>query len=59
MAELAVKTKVQKGIILQHDIIPDANHFFEGDEPMAALQKSVGDYIDKTMVDILARRKDD
>ena len=59
VAELAVKTKVQKGIILQHDIIPEANHFFEGEPQMNALQDSVGSYVDKTMVDILARRKDD
>lgn len=59
VAELAVKTKVQKGIILQHDIIPEANHFFEGEQQMTALQDSVGSYVDKTMVDILARRKDD
>ena len=59
VAELSVKTKVQKGIVLQHDIIPDANHFFEGEAPMRALQDSVGTYVDKTMVDILAKRKDD
>ena len=59
VAELSQKTKVQKGIILQHDIIPNANHFFEGDEQMAALQQSVGTYVDKHMIDILARKKDD
>lgn len=53
VAELSQKTKVQKGIILQHDIIPEANHFFEGDEPMRALQTSVGTYVDERMVEIL------
>ena len=59
MAELSVKTKVQKGIILQHDIIPEANHFFEGDEQMAALQQSVGTYVDTRMIDILKSKSDD
>ena len=59
VAELAEKTKVQKGIILQHDVIPGANHFFEGEEQMTALQRSVGNYVDKRMVDILASKKDD
>ncbi len=59
VAELSVKTKVQKGIILQHDIIPDANHFFEGDEQMAALKDSVGTYVDTRMVDILRSKADD
>ena len=59
VAELAEKTKVQKGIILQHDVIPGANHFFEGEEQMTALQRSVGTYVDKRMVDILASKKDD
>ena len=59
VAELAEKTKVQKGIILQHDVIPGANHFFEGEEHMTALQRSVVNYVDKRMVDILASKKDD
>ncbi len=56
VAEMAVKTKVQKGVILQHDVIPGANHFFEGEAQMAALKTSVGDYVDKQMVEILAKR---
>lgn len=58
VAELSQKTKVQKGIILQHDIIPEANHFFEGEAPMAALQESVGSYVDTRMVDILKNKSD-
>lgn len=56
VAEMAVKTKVQKGVILQHDIIPGANHFFEGEAQMDALKTSVGDYVDKQMGEILAKR---
>jgi len=59
VAELSVKTKVQKGIILQHDIIPEANHFFEGEEQMKALQDSVGTYVDNRMVHILKAKADD
>jgi alpha/beta superfamily hydrolase len=59
VAELSVKTKVQKGIVLQHDIIPEANHFFEGEAQMAALQESVGNYVDTRMVEILKTKADD
>mgnify|MGYP000388011916 CR=1 FL=1 len=44
VAELAEKTKVQKGIILQHDVIPGANHFFEGEE--APLLEAVQAWLD-------------
>ncbi|MEN2494566.1 MAG: hypothetical protein TECD_00470 [Hyphomicrobiaceae bacterium hypho_1] len=53
VAELCVKTKAQKGIKLTHEIIEDANHFFEGTEQMISLQKRVGDYVDTRMTDIL------
>ena len=56
VAEMAVKTKVQKGVILQHEIIPGANHFFEGEEQMEALKTCVGSYVDTHMVNILAKR---
>ena len=44
VAEMSVKTKVQKGIKLEHAIIPGANHFFENktDE----LEGVVGSYLD-------------
>ena len=44
VAELAEKTKVQKGIILQHDVIPGANHFFENE--LEDLMGSVDNYLD-------------
>lgn len=59
VAELAEKTKVQKGIILHHRIIPDANHFFEKEEHMTALTEEVGGFVDEKMIEILANRKDD
>lgn len=59
VAELAAKTKVQKGIILHHKIIPDANHFFEKEEHMKALCETVGEFVDEKMIEILASRKDD
>ncbi|MEM7775943.1 MAG: alpha/beta hydrolase [Pseudomonadota bacterium] len=56
VAEMAAKTKSQKGVILTHEIIPGANHFFEGEEQMDALKTCVGDYVDNHMTEILARR---
>ncbi|MEO0672282.1 MAG: alpha/beta hydrolase [Pseudomonadota bacterium] len=59
VAELSVKTKVQKGIILHHKIIPDANHFFEEEAHMQALTDCVGEFVDDKMTEILANKKDD
>jgi alpha/beta superfamily hydrolase len=59
VAELAEKTKVQKGIILHHKIIPEANHFFEEESQMRTLCDTVGDFVDDKMIEILANRKDD
>lgn len=56
VAELAVKTKAQKGIKLEHIIIPSANHFFEGKHD--ELKSIVGDYVDKRMVEIEAARRE-
>ncbi len=57
VADLAVKTKVQKGIILHHKIIPNANHFFEGEEQLDALKNCVGGFVDEHMVEILKNSK--
>jgi alpha/beta superfamily hydrolase len=46
VAELAAKTKTQKGIKIEHQIIPGANHFFEGEDKLAALKECVGTYVD-------------
>ncbi len=51
VAELAVKTKTQKGIKLDHEVIEGANHFFENQGEL--LKKLTGDYVDRRMVEIL------
>ena len=56
VGELSVKTKVQKGIKLDHAIIEGANHFFEGKaDEMKGL---VGNYVDKRMVEILRAKRE-
>jgi uncharacterized protein len=56
VAELSVKTKAQKGIKLEHVVIPGANHFFEGKHD--ELKEIVGTYVDKQMAVIAAARKE-
>ena len=48
VAELTVKLKTQRGIKIDHEVIPGANHFFENktDE----LTKAVGSYLDMRLV---------
>jgi uncharacterized protein len=41
------KVKTQKGIRIEHQIVPGANHFFEG--RMNELMATVGTYLDKRM----------
>ena len=48
VGELSAKLKTQKGIVIQHEVVPGANHFFENKTD--ALVKSVGAYVDKRMV---------
>jgi uncharacterized protein len=50
VAELAAKTKVQRGIKLEHAIIPGANHFFEG--KVDDLVAVAGPYVDRRMVEM-------
>ncbi|MEZ5843991.1 MAG: alpha/beta hydrolase [Hyphomicrobiaceae bacterium] len=59
VAEMAAKTKLQRGIKLTHEIVPSANHFFEQDGTMEDLKARVGAYVDERMIDILASKKDD
>jgi hypothetical protein len=56
VAELAVKTKAQKGIKIDHTIIAGANHFFEGKQD--ELKSLVGTYVDKQMAIIEAARRE-
>lgn len=50
IAELAVKLKTQRGIKIDHEIVPGANHFFEG--KMDELTDIVGRYVDMRMIQI-------
>jgi hypothetical protein len=43
------KVKVQKGIKIEHQTIPGANHFFEG--KMDDLMATVGGYLDRRLAD--------
>ena len=56
VAEMAVKTKTQKGIKIAHETITGANHFFEGKtEEMVGL---VGTYLDKRVIEIAKAKKE-
>ena len=56
VAELSVKTKTQKGIKIDHEVVEGANHFFADQGEL--LKKLVGDYVDKRMVEILKAKRD-
>ena len=47
VAELSTKLKTQKGIVIEHEVIAGANHFFEG--KFDELSASVGNYVDRRM----------
>ena len=53
MRGLVDRLKTQKGIVIEHAIVPDANHFFEG--RMDGLMEVVDAYLDKR----LGKRKSD
>ena len=48
VGDLSTKLKTQKGIIIEHQIVPGANHFFEG--KCEELASNVGTYVDKRML---------
>ncbi len=48
VAEMSVKTKVQRGIKIAHEVIPGANHFFEN--KTEELGDVVGKYLDERMI---------
>ncbi len=56
VGELAVKLKTQRGIKIEHAIVPGANHFFE--DKSEALVQVVGTYVDKRMAQIDRERAD-
>ena len=57
VAELAAKTKVQKGVKIEHAIVPEANHFFQ--DRIEDLMKVVGTYVDRRIIEIEKERKED
>jgi alpha/beta superfamily hydrolase len=56
VAELAAKTKVQKGIKIEHAIVAGANHFFQ--DKIEELTQIVGAYVDRRMGEIDEARKE-
>jgi alpha/beta superfamily hydrolase len=54
VADLANKLKTQKGIVIEHKVVPQANHFFEG--RMDGLIQIVGDYVDRRMAQLEKER---
>jgi uncharacterized protein len=56
IAELCVKTKVQKGVKIEHAIIPDANHFFQ--DKIEEMVTVAGDYVDHRMIEIEKAKKE-
>lgn len=56
VAELTQKLKTQRGIKIDHEIVPGANHFFEN--KIDELTEIVGSYIDMRMA-MAASRKDE
>ena len=47
---LVERLQAQKGITIDYDSIKNANHFFDAD--MAALEKSVAQYLDRRISEI-------
>ena len=56
VAELVAKTKIQKGIKIEHTIVAGANHFFQ--DKIEELTRIVGAYVDRRMGEIDKARKE-
>lgn len=56
VAEMSVKTKVQKGVKLEHAIVPGANHFFQ--DKIEDLVTICGEYIDRRVVEIAKAKRE-
>lgn len=56
VADLAQKTKTQKGIRIEHAVIEGANHFFA--DQIDQLKRLTGEYIDRRMVEILKAKSE-
>ena len=59
VGELAGKLKTQRGIKIDHEVVPGANHFFEGEDKLDALVNSVGSYVDRRMAAKAARKREE
>ena len=57
VAEMAAKTKVQKGVKIEHAVVPEAYHFFQ--DRIEDLMKTVGAYVDWRTIEMAAERKDE
>jgi uncharacterized protein len=55
VADLATKLKTQRGIKIDHAIVPGANHFFE--DKAEALTAAVGGYLDKRIPQVDRERE--
>ena len=55
VGDLAAKTKVQKGVKIEHAVVPNANHFFQ--DHMEDLMKPVGTYLDRRIAEIAKERE--
>ncbi|MEZ5773147.1 MAG: alpha/beta hydrolase [Hyphomicrobiaceae bacterium] len=55
VGELANKLKTQRGITIEHKIVPQANHFFE--DRIDDLMSTVGDYVDRRFAKAAATRR--
>lgn len=47
VAELVTKLKTQKGIVIDHEVVPSANHFFE--DKQAELMAVIDAYLDRRL----------
>ena len=56
VAQLVAKTKIQKGIKIEHTIVAGANHFFQ--DKIEELTQIVGAYVDRRMAEIDKARKE-
>src|SRR5262245_15623169 len=48
--DLAARTQVQKGVKIEHAVVPEANHFFQ--DRMEDLIKVIGTYLDRRIAEI-------
>ena len=56
VAELAAKTKVQKGVKIEHAVVPEANHFFQ--DKIDDLVDVTGVYVDRRIVELEQERRE-